>query len=355
MVSDSMKELGVLLVAPTWAGSFGGFCRDGLKSLGQSVQTFSLKPVPHSGNATYLRRAVQRGRRLLLYLAANLQLLNFANAFQPDIVFVLKGQWILPMTLKILRERQKSALLNWNPDNPFNPVNSSPWLITAIPYYDCHFTWGRFMIEKLIRAGARRVEYLPFAYDPAFHFPVTPDTGCIDKLAADVCFVGTWEPERERMLKALTDFDLAIWGGGWSERAVDRRLMSCWRGPAQYGRDMCEIYASSKIVLNLVRTQNGNAHNMRTFEVPATGAFMLSTRTEEQQALLEEGKGAAFFNDTTELRDQIAYYLEREPERKSIAAYGHRMILRGKHTYRDRMQQLLLISIDLLSDREDRK
>jgi spore maturation protein CgeB len=338
-----MNRNRILLVAPVWLGSLGGFCRDGLESLGQTVQTFSMKPEHYSGDLGYLGRTTRRGRRLIRYLVANLNLLKVASAFRPSVVFVLKGRWIHPVTLETIRKRQQAMLLNWNPDSPFNSVNSSPWLIKAIPHYDCHFTWGRFMVEKLIQAGACRVEYLPFAYDPRFHFPVTPDIDCIDKLATDVCFIGTWEQQRERFMKALVDFDLGIWGNSW-ERTVDERVRACWRGPALYGVDMCKIYGVSKIILNFIRAQNGSAHNMRTFEIPATGGFMLTTRTEEHQALLGEGRGVACFSDEEELRYQVARYLEDEKQRKVIAYQGFEVITRGGHTYQDRMHRVLEIT-----------
>jgi spore maturation protein CgeB len=94
-------------------------------------------------------------------------------------------------------------------------------------------------------------------------------------------------------------------------------------------------------VLNFLREQNKGAHNMRTFEIPATGAFQLATRSEEHLAWFAEGREIACFETSHELMSQVAYYLEHDTERDQIAQAGHRCLEEGHHTYADRMKQVL--------------
>jgi spore maturation protein CgeB len=106
---------------------------------------------------------------------------------------------------------------------------------------------------------------------------------------------------------------------------------------------MARVFQAADIVMNFIRPQNGQAHNMRTFEAPAIGAFMLATRTREQLGWLAEGEAAAYFADAEEMRDKVAYYVHRPEERERIAAEGHRRITTGKHTYTERIRQLMSV------------
>jgi len=354
VAASVLAQRRVLLVAPQRRGSLGTFCQRALSELGQTARILAPPPVLRAGVESHFVRAGVRARRLAGYVAHNLRLVLVARALRPHVVLVLKGREIHPATLRLVREQARSALVNWNPDSPFNPANSSAWLLRGIPAYDCHFAWSRSVGRKLEKAGARRVEYLPFAYDPGFHSPSRPGRDRLVDLQSDVCFVGTWDAERERLLRELADWDLGVWGDLWQENAVWPELDVHWRGPAVYGRAMCEIYAAAKIVLNPLREQNRGAHNMRTFEVPAAGAFMLATRSADHEELLGEGGGVACFGDAAELREKVAYYVEREAERRAIAQQGYEIITRGEHTYRDRMLTLLETIQELEARKQDR-
>jgi len=76
----------------------------------------------------------------------------------------------------------------------------------------------------------------------------------------------------------------------------------------------------SKIVLNFIRRQNMTSHNMRTLEVPASKAFLLTERTVEQaEELFSEGESVACFISLDELVEKIDYYLNHNEERDKIS------------------------------------
>ena len=61
--------------------------------------------------------------------------------------------------------------LNFLTDDPWNPAHTAPWFMRALPHYDVVFSPRRANLQDLCAAGCPRVEWLPFAYSPAVHFP----------------------------------------------------------------------------------------------------------------------------------------------------------------------------------------
>lgn len=92
---------------------------------------------------------------------------------------------------------------------------------------------------------------------------------------------------------------------------------------------------------------------MRTFEIPACGAFMLAERTDTHLALFEEGREAGYFDSAGELIDKIRYYLSHDAERARIAAAGYRKVISGGHTYSDRLSQIIAATHSLTASSKE--
>ena len=80
---------------------------------------------------------------------------------------------------------------------------------------------------------------------------------------------------------------------------------------------------------------------MRSFEIPACGAFMLAERTEEHLALFREDEEAVFFGTPEEMLDKVRYYLAHDEIRRRIAEAGHARVTAGGHTYLDRLREIV--------------
>jgi spore maturation protein CgeB len=334
----------ILIVGYDTPGALERYCAAGLRSLGHEVSYHDL----HHELIRYCRfhqtpvlsdieQAALRGR-------FNRRLTQVVESGRPDLVLVFKGVELAAATLERLRALPDRPLLaNWNPDNPFDfpTANTNRQLVASIPAYDVYFIWDKDLIAPLREAGARQVAYLPFGYDPAHHHPVELTEEERAELHSAVCFVGGYTPERAALLSRLADHKVRLWGTGWERLPADSPLRGCLRGGWTWGEGMARAFSAAEIVLNVIRAQNGQAHNMRTFEIPACGVFMLSTRTRDQLGWLPEGVGAGYYQDADDLAEKVAYYLQHEDERARIAAAGHRLIVEGEHTYRVRMQRLV--------------
>jgi len=267
---------------------------------------------------------------------------------RPNMLFIIKGFFLAPSTIiKIRTILPKTKIICFNPDNPFNTwhhFNSNVWIRKSIPLYDAYLIWGEFLFEALYAAGARQVFYLPFAFDPSSKHPLAVDTKEKTFFGSDVAFIGSWDEEREEILNQLVGYDVKIWGNSWEKASVVAREK--WQHRDVIGDDFCRVCASAKIILNIVRKQNIPAHNMRTFEVPACGGFLLGTYTAEQDALFPEGVSMAYFRSIDDLKIKIDYYLAHNGERRIIAQTSLGVV--SSHTFDARIRAILEIYHSLI-------
>lgn len=334
----------IMLVGSQAPGALERYCARGLKQLGHDLLSFDRHAELEAKARFSQTPVLYELEQIPLRRGFNKRLLQSAEQFQPDLVFIVKGIEIYPDTVGQLSTlHSKPILINWNPDSPFDyeTANTNKNIIQAIPLYDVYFIWDADLFQPLKEARAKQPEYLPFAYDPEAHAPAVLSDTERAKHACDVCFVGGYTAQRAHFLEALTEFDLQVYGTGWErvapESPLRKHIINEWRGEG----DMAKVLGAATITLNFIREQNGQAHNMRTFEAPAMGAFMLSTKTRDQQKWLPAGVGAAYFADVQSLKAQVAYYIQHAGEAAQIAAEGHRLITTGGHSYTDRMQQVI--------------
>lgn len=279
-------------------------------------------------------------------------LLDLIKKDAPDLIVIIKGLYVHPETLLRIKEISPLTMVFiFNNENPFTDVdtNTNPWVRSTIKYYDAYFTYGHFLVEPLKKAGAKRVEYLPFAYDPELFYPVTPTPEDVAVYGSPIAFIGTFDKEREWWFNHLLDYPLAIWGSGWEK--ANSKLRAKWRGKRVYGGEYSKVCSCSGIVLNFLRKYDIPSHTARTFEVPACKAFMLATRTPEHQEFFEEGREADYFSSPQELIRKINFYLERADLRKEIAERAYKKVFR--HTYEARARRILEVYRELATGKRN--
>lgn len=272
----------------------------------------------------------------------NQLLIDTALQSKPDIILSVKGSYIAPDTLKYLRESTRAILINYSTDHPFNPAASNKYVVGALPFWDVYATPRRDTIPNLKLHCKGSVIYLPFGYDPLQHFPERfAGDGEAAQFRSDVVFIGVCDQARMPLLESVaekTGVDVRLYGGG--RYGYSRILRERHRGFANGRAYRCAL-GGSKIALSLLRHTNLDTHVMRTFEVPACGAFMLAERTDEHLAMFQEDKEAAFFTGLDEVLDKIKYYLKHDSQRLGIARAGYERVINGHHTYKDRVRSLL--------------
>lgn len=264
--------------------------------------------------------------------SANNQIIASVKEHRPWLVFILKGESITPETL---REIKKNCVrvVNFYPDNPFSlwNGNSTELILKSLPLYDCMLSWSDSLTPALLASGCNHVCNFPFAFDEEiFQTDYQPSSAELKAYASDVCFIGTWDPKREQLLNyaisKLPHLSFGIWGNHWQTKAQSSLVKKHIRGDAIYGQEMIIASHASKITLNIMRDQNSNAHNMRSFEIPAIKAFCLTEHTKQlTEVFFQEGFSIASFHNKEELVAQIEYYLKHDTKRILIANNAHKI------------------------------
>lgn len=256
-----------------------------------------------------------------------------------DVLLVMKGIHLFPSTISTAKQ-YVTHVVNWNPDDFFNPLNNSRYLLAAFNKYDCIFTPRSHLAKEYRRKGAKRIEMLHWYYLPKTQYLVSISKEEKEKYGSDLVFIGTWSRRREELLGALSDLHLRVWGSYWHRaRKVFRKAIDC--RPPIFGKEMCKAICSSKININILTAENRDTTNVRNFEIPACAGFQLCERSPEIMQLFEEGKEIAFYSTPKELVSQSNYYLNNELELNQIRQQGYKRLITGHHTMKDRMTTIV--------------
>lgn len=324
------------------------------KSLGYAVQQLNTKSsyLPGISKNYY---SMNRFERYASVYMMNKALEKFVKNNDFDLIFFLKPDVIKPATLKNIRN-YASRLIAFYPDNPFVlwNGNSNADVLSGLPLFDEYLIWSLGLIDPLYAAGAQKVSYFPFGFDAHY---LNQDEGSAEPVF-DACFIGTWEPDRawwlEELIKRRPALRLGIWGSLWDESlAKDSPLRPFLQGPARYGKEMMHVFRSSAIVLNFIRQQNRGSHNMRTLEVPACNAFLLTERTYEQaEYLFTEGESVACFATPDELVEKIDYFLNNKEVADRITQAGFEHVQQYELTHL--LEKFLMSEKDVINKTKDR-
>jgi len=340
-----MKRM--LLVDTTLYAPVSPFFVDAAEGLGYEPIFVDEAPFLRPLETSFIHKVSYRllHRRPLTSWSFNRILLTEARRFRPDLMVVVKGAYVMPSTLRRIKEDTGAILANYATDDPFNRANATPDLVAGIPFYDVYASTKRAVIDDIRRAGGRTVIHTMVGYKPSVHFPEAPATSEeAERFRSDVVLVGGADRDRIQDLHPLLDasgVSLAFYGGYWTR---DPRFRSFARGFA-LGREYRLALGGAKIALCLVRRANRDGHSMRSFEIPACGAFMLAERTDEHLDVFREDEEAAFFSSSEELLDKVRYYLAHDELRARIARAGRLRVTVGGHTYANRLREIVTAAI----------
>jgi spore maturation protein CgeB len=261
--------------------------------------------------------------------AYNRAILKQAALLQPDVMLTVKGLHIQPETLRALRG-QGIRTVNFYPDYKFEYQGfDEQWLRD----YDLVATTKSFQVDYLAkRLGAEQVALVHHGYVPDMHRRRTT-AGREPNYLWDLSFVGNASPDKfdwlSRVIAALPDLSMIIVGRNWARMAAGTTVERFVLGHALSGDHFARVIEHSRINLAVHHGNIGSAHgwedkvSTRTFEIPASGGFMLHIDNDDLRSLYEPGVETGVFEGTDNLIAKIRYYLDNPEERRAIAERGH--------------------------------
>ncbi len=154
-----------------------------------------------------------------------------------------------------------------------------------------------------------------------------------------------WEANtrfRVAAIQALRGLDLRLYGNEqWLDFLQDEGLRTGFRGLIPYSR-LPHLYRNSLVSLNIHSLQSTTCLNVRDFDVPMAGGFLVSDLLPESENLFELGfiedleagqpRELICYRDSEELRRIVAFVAEHEEIRQACMAKARARIAK-EHTY----------------------
>ncbi|EFV14039.1 CgeB family protein [Segniliparus rugosus] len=328
----------ILFAGDDWYGSNARSLADGFRMAGHDVVVVDTTAVtlPRRGTPSWCYAKATGRRDPRTVHATHDQLAAAASAFRPDLFVAYKSIYLDQERLLSLPVPLKA---HYSADDTANPDNTTPEYLASESRWDAIVTTKAHNVEELRDRGARDVIFVLSAYDPAWHRPMAR-RGARSYIAG---FVGALRPDRADLLRGLAGryrerFYLA--GPGW-RRDLASRMSGAQIDGAQYGERLSSAIGSILANLVLLNSANRDTHTCRTFEVPAAGGLFVGQRTDEHLALFADGDEAFLFESEGELAEILERVAAHPDHARAVAERGHRAVVRGRHSYRDRAETIV--------------
>ena len=251
--------------------------------------------------------------------------------YRPDLVFVFLKD--LPPLL--LAEFRKSARVVLWCEEALEDLDSS--IVDYFRQADLVCLSNPARMSWLREQGLANMVFLMSGFSPAYHRPTAPQ-----RPTRDVAFIGGpgRKGQRADFLARISDrFDTEVFGLHW-ERWTPIYPQLRLRGkvkPKRYAR----VCATSRIVLGINEVNDNTCYfSNRTFLTLACGGFHLTHYVPQLERVFGNGEHLAWFRDEDEALDLIEYWLNRDAERRRLAAAGHDLVIRH-HRYFHRIARVL--------------
>ena len=341
-----MNNRRILVIGPSHRGALPESYSQAFERLGMEVFRFDDERALFRGAGFARNRLLRRALRPLLWWELNRAVLEIAETVQPALIFAVRAAYIDSKTVIRIRKLFGVPFVNHYPDNPYIGVRLLPGeastqrrnLIDVLREYSTVWMWERSLVRRL-QEDRVNAEYLPFGVDPELFYPQARNGASFCESCGtrhQAVFVGTCTRARKREIENIRKHALAIWGNGWPAK---------WKSQAHrlhapvFAEALARIHAGADVSLNVLNAESLDGHNMRTFEVPASGGVMLARYTAAQAEFFPENEAAAYYRSAEELDAKIDWLLGDAALRERIRRNAVR--LAAQQTYDHRAADVL--------------
>lgn len=336
-----MKAPKVLFVFPIAEMSIWDVARGYRAALAKRIGEENIRDYYLSKRAAYHKQALpeeQANNPRVVSQMATEGIVAEAVLFDVEYVLIISGLNFHALGLVLLRKMgiRTGVILT---ESPYEDEDQKEWA-SVYPEMDV-FTNERVSAEQ------HGWTYLPAAYDPAVHHPLTLEDPYVHQVGSplptscDVLLIGTGWAERQRLLEAVdwTGIHLRIYGL-WTDLRDHPESPLFPYYHQGFVDNLCinHHYSQAQICLNFHRAHpTAESANPRTYELAACGAFQLCDERSEVMEIF--GAAVPTFSTANDLAVQIRYYLSN-PERRLLRVQQALDHVR-QHTFDVRAERLV--------------
>ena len=307
----------------------GDFSEKALITMGHEVYSFDFTS---NLSEKILRKINTKSNEVYHHLNARFR--RRIDNIKPDLVLVIFGFDLSIKSLEFLRQRKIVSVCWWLND-PFQFKRS----LDKAPYYDFLYTNSMVSVENYKASGIYNVSWLPTACDPDVHKQVL----AVDKYKSEVCFAGDWCLLREQWCLELNKhFDLRIFGPWKKKLKSNSPLLSCVYDGFFSPQEMCQMFASSKIVFNIHSWHGKWNHgtNPRLFEAAGCGVCQVVDWKKDIPYLFDIPNEVITYSDYSGLISKVKDLINSPNTRESMSKNAQQHAY-DEHTYTHRMHSIL--------------
>jgi hypothetical protein len=323
--ADPRRPIRAVMATEFWHGSTGRALAQGLRGQGWDVAEVDLGAYLGRAHGLIHRIAnrLLTGRGIAAY---NREILDHAARVDAELLVTVKGSYITADTLATLQARGVRTV-NFYPDVAYNHNGSSP---EAYARYDQIVTTKSYHLDHLRDTyGAERSGFVHHGYAPQVH--ARRHYGQVP-YRWNISHIGNFSPYKfDYMLavaQAFPDRSIAVIGNGWAGPARGTALERHVLGYPLVGDYFARAIEESRVNVAMHHgpvPPDGwqDVTSTRTFEIPASGGFMLHIDNDEVRSLFVPGEEIDVFADAASLCERIGHYLQQDDDRRRIALAGH--------------------------------
>ncbi len=323
----------------------GRSCANAFRQLGYDVYCFNSQ-VESKWERTLLkpvnRLARGLGHKEQIGAALPISKVNFKKQmirratleFRPRWVFIIRAhEFVDEELVHDLHRCGVEKVFAWRVDGPLDTND----LLADAKIYDAYFCSHRHGYDS----QSAKIRYLP-VYGMDFSVYRNLYVDAPREYNRDMVLVGGHNPRRQRFVDHLLDLPLDIYGKWGKQSRLNFALRQHVKARGAWGEALLDIYNTSKIVLNISGWDPSRytGLNQRVFDVPATGAFLMTDYSPELEEHYKVGEEIVCFSEIEELRQKARYFLEHDAQRETIARKGYEKAL-TLPTIGDRMRTVI--------------
>lgn len=345
MPSDSLT---IFFICTHWWGSDARALGQALRGQGHAlIEGIYEDYFPQTWMSNQLR-LVRKFIRPWIVRQYNADLMRILESSTPDLLLVFKGMLLDPEVVAAAKKRRIPTYCVY-PDVTFSNFGSN--IVECMKLYDVLFTTKHFHLDlpnsEQLTLPRRRV-LVSHGYDPEVHRPIQLSPKQLETYGCDAAYVGVWTPKKEsamqELISRLPNLNLHIWGPGWERAAPE--VLKRWKQRGAFGDEATLIYHAAKINLCVLTEagsgiDQGDEITVRTWQIPASGGFLLHEDTEELKRHFYPGEEVATFSGADQMAKQVTYYLQNPDQRERVRKAGNIRCLKDRQTYEPMARQII--------------